>query len=365
MTCSRSAESSTGSGCSPTGCTSPGCATHGCARSMSGDGASSTSDSPECPSIPMFDSSEGLPSLSTSSPADSPARAPAPLASGRDSATPKPFCGARWPEPLASFDPDTCFWRTWRTSLLSTMEPSGERCSGTWPRSGTTLSGIAYQREPSAPRTSVTGSSPLLPTPNAWDGQRGPDYARARRGPGREASGGDDLTTFVAKLLPTPHGMPKEGQARRPGPTGNELGRAITLLPTPRARVDKEHGPDGQHWAELRPTVESLRLLPTPVEGDSRNSRSATAPARSAESNFHPRTTLSDVVYEWSGATTSPPSEGGKPSTGLRLSPWFLEWMIGAPHGWSDPGCLLSATEFKSRSDRSSVPTSLSAKPND
>jgi len=36
----------------------------------------------------------------------------------------------------------------------------------------------------------------LLPTPAAWDGDRGPDYART----GRDGSGGDDLVTTVAKM---------------------------------------------------------------------------------------------------------------------------------------------------------------------
>jgi DNA (cytosine-5)-methyltransferase 1 len=34
----------------------------------------------------------------------------------------------------------------------------------------------------------------------------------------------------------------------------------------------------------------------------------------------------------------------------VRLNPSFVEWMIGAPDGWSDPDCPLSATEFRSRS---------------
>lgn len=47
------------------------------------------------------------------------------------------------------------------------------------------------------------GDARLLPTPNAWDGARGPDYAR-QRDRAATGSGGDDLTTTVAKLLPTP-----------------------------------------------------------------------------------------------------------------------------------------------------------------
>jgi hypothetical protein len=58
------------------------------------------------------------------------------------------------------------------------------------------------------------------------------------------------------------------------------------------------------------------------------------------------------------GATTSQPSGAGKPSPALRLSPWFVEWMMGVPAGWSDPDCPLSATEFKSRSASSSGNTS-------
>lgn len=36
----------------------------------------------------------------------------------------------------------------------------------------------------------------LLPTPAAWDGDRGPDYARMNR----QGSGGDDLVTTLARL---------------------------------------------------------------------------------------------------------------------------------------------------------------------
>jgi hypothetical protein len=165
------------------------------------------------------------------------------------SGIPRPFCGARWPEPLASFDPATSSWRTWRTSLLSTTEPSGERFSGTWPRSGTTSSGTAYQQQPSAPLTDVTGSSPLLPTP------------------------------------------------------------------------------------------------------DSRNARNKTEQAAgSGEPAPYPGTTLSDVAFEWSGAPTGPPSDGGKRVHGPAPEPLVRGVDDRSTAGWSDPDCPLSATEFKSRS---------------
>ncbi|HUB98536.1 MAG TPA: hypothetical protein VMS11_01805 [Solirubrobacterales bacterium] len=134
----------------------------------------------------------------------------------------------------------------------------------------------------------LSGALRLLPTPLAE--VKGPSSKR-----GANAQGSPSLDQTV-KLLPTPHGMAKEGQKRRPGPSGNELGVAI------------------------RAAVSGL-----------------------------------------TGETLDPPSDAGKVSTDLRLSPWFVEWMMGMPEGWSDPGCLLSATEFNARSGFSPAATSSSS----
>jgi hypothetical protein len=149
--------------------------------------------------------------------------------------------------------PASSSWRTWRTSSLSTTEPSGEKFSGTWPRSGTTRNGTAFRLPPLAPRTSVTGFCALLPT---------------------AASG-----------------------HRRP--------------------AEVEH--DG---AQLRRRSGSLRRRHEPqrVEG---------------------------VAVEW--GEYEPAIRRWEAVHDLRLSPWFVEWMMGAPEGWSDPDCPLSATEFSSR----------------
>jgi hypothetical protein len=102
---------------------------------------------------------------------------------------------------------------------------------------------------------------------------------------------------------------------------------------------------------------EAVKLLPTPTEGDSTNSRSATS---TRKGNFEPRTNLSDVAYEWSGGNTVQRSIAGKPSTGLRLSPSFVGWMMGTPscgecgREWTDSDCPHSATAFTSTSDDSS-----------
>jgi hypothetical protein len=129
----------------------------------------------------------------------------------------------------------------------------------------------------------------LLPTPMARSNSGTEVSSKSREG-GR-------MLEESVKLLPTPHGMPKEGQKRRPGPSGNELGFAVGSLST--------------------------------------------------------------------GETSSPRSDDGKKSSDLHLSPWFVEWMMGAPEGWSDPDCPLSATEFASRWGFSSGDTSSNGSRND
>lgn len=179
------------------------------------------------------------------------------------------------------------------------------------------------------PRTSVTASLPLLPTPTRAAGEQGPNSLR--------------------------------GQAARLGSTGRSLTETLTLrmLPTPRVSLNElrttKRTPSqesGEHGRYLGAELASLKLLPTPAEADSRNTRNATA-NDGAGSTGHSGRTLSDVAYEWSGASTPERSPAGKRSSDLRLSPWFVEWMIGAPCGWSDPDCPLSAMEFKSSSGSS------------
>lgn len=168
-------------------------------------------------------------------------------------------------------------------------------------------SGTVYPLVPSAPLTDVTGSSPLLPTPTAADGDRQSEtYGR----------GNETLRGAAVRLLPTP-------MARNKG--GTEV---------------SSEGREGGRMLE-----ETVKLLPTPMAADGRK--------RGGGGRWNPKSapleqTVKDEVPVSTGASTDPPSSDTSESTALRLSPSFVEWMMGLPQGWSDPDCLRSAMAFKS-----------------
>jgi len=242
----------------------------------------------------------------TSSLAGSPAREPAAPASRTGLSTPRLFCGTRCDGSLASFSPGTSSSRTsptysgWLRPQGSLLDPCGEPFSGTWPRSGSMLFGTVFPLLPLALRISVTGSSPLLLSPLART-QSGTEVS----GDGR--TGGPMLQEAVVGLLPTPEASDGSG-----------------------GRVSKEKGGCRPSGAKRAVT------LATAVQHQPRGSQST-------------------------GATTGPPSPDGKPSTGLRLNPSFVGWMMGTPscgecgREWTDPDCQHSVTAFMSTADGSSA----------
>ena len=69
--------------------------------------------------------------------------------------------GANTPASFASYDPDTCSWRTSQHSFIEDLTVYSE----TWPRAGTMRNGNVYQQPPLVRLTDVIASS-LWPTPN-------------------------------------------------------------------------------------------------------------------------------------------------------------------------------------------------------
>jgi hypothetical protein len=186
----------------------------------------------------------------------------------------------------------------------------------------------------------------LLPTPAANLSESGPDYARA----GRPESGGDDLTTSLARLLPTPtsqaarHGTTPDLTAESPAANLWNLpslldGSLPALLPTPKAG-DGGRYPDKENQ-NLPVTITDL-LLPTPNPFHLENTetvedwieRRAEVEDRTgtrhgpalpvvviSAAQGHPLYQAGDGPMLWNGGPTETPSSGGNDSPGQPQPP--------------------------------------------
>src|SRR5699024_10177382 len=121
----------------------------------------------------------------------------------------------------------------WETNQTSLFEPLAVY-SETWPTSGMTRNGTAYELPTSEHHTDGTGSSSLLPTPAASQGTSL-----------RTSEGFNDLGRTIYKLLPTPT-VGNHNESGNCRDFGGDLTHALTcdckLLPTPLTQ-DKASGP--------------------------------------------------------------------------------------------------------------------------
>ena len=138
---------------------------------------------------------------STSSPPGSPAKTSASPDAKPDSTGTAPDCGGESATLLATYDPDSCCWRTSQQSLL----PEGPRLLDRLPPWGTTRGGGLYEQPTLVPHTAGPAGS-ALPTPIARD-WKGPS--------GRAANGETD--DLPSALLPTPTGPAGPNQSPTPG----------------------------------------------------------------------------------------------------------------------------------------------------
>ena len=133
--------------------------------------------------------------------------------------------------------------------------------------------------------------------------------------------------------LPTPSvSLTTGGQRSRSGDRKSELllGGIIASLPTPSAvAYGTNQGGAAGRVGEVWPSLDGLvRTLPTPTAQDAKASGAA---GYSTASGRHSGTTLTDAL-------------AGAASAGRRgrVSPRFVEWMMGLPIGWTD--CAASVT---------------------
>jgi hypothetical protein len=223
--------------------------------------------------------------------ADSPARtsrtpesAPASMASAAD-------CGPNTRESFASFDRDTSLWRT--SQLCFTGEWS--EFSETWPRSGMTRSGKAFEL-PMLARHTGENESGLLPTPT--DVSKGGGSSRS----------GDRIGE-----TPSLQGMARKGNWPTPAGIGGLDGHGSELSQAVKYRTE----PGG----------------PTPTSSDYKT----------------PPTNLGSR----SKSSVMPDSEHALPAVvGGQLSPTWVEWLMGFPLEWT--ACADSETRSSRKSRKSS-----------
>jgi DNA (cytosine-5)-methyltransferase 1 len=163
----------------------------------------------------------------------------------------------------------------------------------------------------------------LLPTPAAADGTGGPGISAKRQG-------GMNLRTAVT-LLPTPAARDwKSGASNLLGTNSRPLNEVVVnLLPTPKASDGPHGGPNQRDTAgNYYLPGQAVRLDQDWVATNG--------------------TDYGPAIHRWEHVTGHPapcPTEAGTKGN-RRLSPAFVEWMMGADPGWvTHPDLVLSRSD--------------------
>jgi hypothetical protein len=252
---------------------------------------------------------------SMSSAAGSPAKTSASPAEAQASVGRARVFGQSTPVSLASLSPDGS---SWRTSQLS-LDGDSQLFSQTWPRSGMTRSGTAFQLQPLAPLTGGTASG-LLPTPSASS------YGSNQGGAGRVGPVRHSLQSMARHgLWPTPT---RQDAANDGGPSQFErnslpLNAAVKTWPTPKA-TDADKGGRGDLLAQVRTGKDSRRKnWPTPTSSNRDSAGGSSSRAKQKR----------DGTYI-SG----------------QLNPTWVEWLMGFSLGWTVCEPLVTHSSRRSQS---------------
>lgn len=262
-------------------------------------------------------------------------------------------------ESFGRFRLSGCFSKTCRDLFTEVWEPS----SLTWPRAGSMRNGTVFARPTSAHRTGGTGSS-CWPTPQAHDGRRlGSDEGSTQgRNLKRESekwatpavhtapdaspnsSRESDLREQV-KLWATPKendgGTYSGVQDQEHPETTSGLAQQTRLWNTPSAR-DWKDGDPSQNVA-----TNSLLGRQAPRNGIGGQKSSTDGPTSpqlwpSPRSNkWGPPDSHGKIPVQWQTPRVGPHGPAGEglrhqgQPKGKRLNPFFVEWLMGLPRGWT------------------------------
>ena len=271
------------------------------------------------------------------------------LRDSRASPTPSPGSGGErltngtsGPTPLESFgrwDRETCCWRTYQASLLTGM---GAPWSGSFPKQGMTVSGVAFRLRPLVPRTSVGAGGVSLPTPDAGVSTRS----------NRSASPGVAMRPLLGMMAKTglwPSPMPSDvdgGRTTKGKKRQNEGGlRKAVLWPTPgasKAATDTTLAASGDGRDKPNKPGWAVALWPTPKgspdhygqprENDRGDLQAAALTWPTPTAHRQDMGTLELARY----SATDRRKKGIKydPAVGGQLNPRWVEWLMGVPIGW-------------------------------
>jgi DNA (cytosine-5)-methyltransferase 1 len=222
----------------------------------------------------------------------------------------------------------------WNTDLKLWTKPNEvlfsehlELYSATWPTSGMTQSGVAYELPMQVHHTSVSESL-LLRSPTASQGQGGALGEAEARKRGNTV-GIRDQAMDLAKLQG--HKVSRE-VANLPTPVAQDVSGAMT----PEARANSGQG----YGSSLR---DIKYLLPGTPRGTAANSSQKQVKAGAPKGRIEDQVLMTNwgkfepAIRRWETILGRPAPEPTKPDgkdNNHRLSSKFTEWMMGLPDGW-------------------------------
>ena len=201
-------------------------------------------------------------------------------------------CGEKWRGSFTRYDPDSSLWRTHQCSLLGDWEPFSE----TWPKWGLMRDGECWEQSMLVPRISVTefgfvpNDEDFFHTPNTTGMDGGSNSRRALK--------------KRKEMWPTP--------------------RALEIEESYEGYIDRmKRSGNPKNVGKTRPQNLSMavKMWTTPVTSDHA--------ARRPTQNWA-GTDLPSQVWVESGGRENP----NLPPA--RLSPNWVEWLMGWPIGWTD-----------------------------
>lgn len=209
--------------------------------------------------------------------------------------------------------------------------------SETWPPSGMTRNGWVFELPMSAHHTADIGFSslPTIPTPAAYP-RGGGQHPEIRRAGGHQVNLEDWI---VGILLPTPAAMnPNDGES-------------VETWEARRARVKVTANNGNGFGTPLAIAVQ--KLLPTPTTQDGANTGGGITVQPEQPPVEHSRDDpwgdYAPAIYRWEtilGRTAPPPTLPDGKNGNHRLSPAFVEWMMGLPEGHvTDPAINITRNE--------------------